>query len=194
MLKRPARACDLVAFETLFDWPPDWAHVKNALIRGKDTASLRRLLWFLGGNGREIPADVVQQIIPLWRHDDSLVRACAIKIILDAGTEDHVREVVDEGWAAGDSDHNYVENHWGSWLLIDRAKWLSLNELRARIPDSYHADALEVRGEEDSDFIAYAKWLDRALKPHASLPITVELQRDEQRDSTPTRSGSRPHS
>ncbi len=193
LLKRPAAAGDMVAYETLLGCVVDWDHARGLLRTRRDPVTLRRALWFLACNAESIPPDVVQLVAPLCRHDDSLVRASALKIILEVGTEDHVRDLEGTGWTAGTADQNYIENHWGSWLLIDRARWLSLDAIRRRIPESYYADAVEHRGAGAADFIAYAQWLDGALAPYGSLPVTVELRRDEHRDRRDVfRPGSQP--
>ena len=179
---RPAAALDLVAYEGLFRWPPDWPFVLELLDSPADAKSVRRVLWYLGRFADTIPADVVARIAPLWRHDDSLVRACVLKVLHDAGTEEQIRDVVEGGWSASRIEANHIEDHWGSWLLIDRAKWLFVPQIQERVPEDYYADAVEQRGGEAPDVLTYAKWLDKRLVPHESIPLTIEIRRDERRD------------
>jgi hypothetical protein len=193
LLKRPATASDRLAFESLFGWPPDWADVREVLDGPKSALTLRRALWFIAMRPREIPTEIAERIAPLWTHEDSLVRASVLKIILEAGSPEQVRLVVDGGWISGHPEERFLENHWGTWLLIDRADWLPLDEIVKRIPASFRAEAVERRGNGLQDYLSYARWLDEALLPHGSLPILVRLGRDEGRSRRdPFRPGAYP--
>ncbi len=176
LAQRPSDAPDRVAFERTFDRPPR-REVVSQVLAGGSASAIRRVLWLLACTSARSGPTEIDGIATLWQHDDMLVRACVLNLIRQHPSDEWVRSVVDGGWTAG-AAAGPVEAYWGSRLLIERATWLSVDALKDRVSRSTYADLVEARGGAD-DYLEFARWFERELEPHSSLPVTIEIGRDE---------------
>ena len=135
----------------------DWQSITQQLNLYGDLHTLTCIVWFLSANPTAIPDETLELIYSLTTHEDAVVRLLALKIVYQSGRIDIAKRFSATRWSWHMTDH-YVENYWGSLLLIDYSH-LPFDVLLARIHPLYFDYALKRCGMQDSDLLKYAEFI-----------------------------------
>lgn len=159
LIQRPEDAKDLLDFGRIFLPINDWNCVRQHLGIASPTRTIQRVLWFLSSRPRTIPKDIiVQLILPLLKHEDSIIRATVLQILFFLKSPELIRIFVDGGWAWNiDSNQHWRETHWGSLLLCRYATYVPYSNLRNRIDPNYLGYAVQCRGIVDGEVKQYSE-------------------------------------
>jgi hypothetical protein len=128
------------------------------------TVQSRRILWFLTRHAISLTPQSQEILVRLTQHDDSLVRAMALRIIGNTGDTATRQAIVDSGWASHDEDGRFLESWHGSFCLATSdCRGLRFSDLRARILPELLGYAIEQRGNRPQEIGEYAETIDLTL-------------------------------
>lgn len=161
LLNRPEKLNDRVIYEEYFQPITDWENVWQQLATAANVEAITRLLWFISAHASTIPPqDVDTYVVPLLTHDESFVRAMALRVIFASKVETSLNAVVHGSWTWHSSSHDQ-ENSWGSLILCEHGSHLSFSDIARRIHPVYLGYAVRYRGNKSDEVAAYAEMLHR---------------------------------
>lgn len=153
---RPENAQDLLSYEKLFVPITDWQGMEWLWAGELGTRALIRALWFFSANAQTIPAELLTvRILPLIDHQDSRVRAMALKTIYHSHNSTAIEGILSGTWN-WDTEKTDDENHWGSLILAEFGSSIPLVELRCRLHPTYLGYAVQCRQAGDDELGEYA--------------------------------------
>lgn len=189
IVNRPVDAPDYLRYEPTFQLLSNWEDVQAKLVDANSANDLTRVLWFISASAFAIPDNIFDQIIYLSHHENTMVRAYALKIIYDSGKRDAAMEVVHGIWS-WNPQNTLEENTWGSLILCEHGHELPYYDLRARINPNHLGYAVAKRGLLPNEIDRYVEdthslWLILAAKtpelpldlPAASLETDLSLSK-----------------
>jgi hypothetical protein len=162
LLRRPAKAANLVSYKDSFRPVSNWQSVRIALTSLTNDLDLYRSLWFLSGHPNNIPADLFDQcILPLFDHKDEFVRSKVLRIIYETGNAKGIETAI-ETWGYNVSFEGY-QNHWGSLIVAKYGATLNFDQLVQRVHPGYLGYAVQIRGSRSLEVLSYAELLNQLL-------------------------------
>ncbi len=156
VIERPENALDLLSYEKYFVPITDWHEAERLWRNDWNARTLARALWFLSVNAESVPAEILlDRISPLIDHEDSMVRAMALKTIYLSENSAATKSVLISTWS-WDAQKNEAENHWGSLILAEFGFSISYTELRCRIHPVHLGYAVRCRQNSSDELREYA--------------------------------------
>lgn len=156
VVERPEDALDLLSYEMHFVPITNWHEAEQFCGNDSNARTLARSLWFFSVNADRIPAEIMlDRILPLIDHEDSMVRAMALKTIYLSENNAAIESVLISTWS-WDVQKNDVENHWGSLLLAEFGSSIPYSELRCRIHPVQLGHAVRRRQNNSNELTEYA--------------------------------------
>jgi hypothetical protein len=161
-LQRPEAASDLIRYSNYFLPIENWPTVELLWLATTSVHNVCRILWFLAAHPEAVPDEFLkQQVVALLEHDNSLVRATALRLIVRSENT-AVASSIALFWTWHPDNHE-EENHWGSLLLCKYGQSLTITELFARVHPVYFGQAVQGRGCAADEVNHYAEQIHTVL-------------------------------
>ena len=136
---------------------------------------LYNLLWYLSEALRHSDKIVQEYLLTHFDEFDTVARGCCLQIFVNTVDAEAAQHIIASGWRARDGRESFLENSWGSLLLVEFGKDLPFDDLAKRIDPEWLGYAVKKRGYRAQEVATYAKLLDviwrsisaRTLPPEA---------------------------
>ncbi|HEX9735307.1 MAG TPA: hypothetical protein VGG06_25345 [Thermoanaerobaculia bacterium] len=188
LLQRSEEAGDPELCEIFFRPFAGAPQIETLLDEAGRSIDVRRLIWFHGFHQRILSPDTFNAISRFGCHEDSVTRMVVLRLLYRSRSSTPHDVLKEGGWRAS-RDGLLSENHWGSMLLADRGRHMSLSDLARRIDPLYLGFAVEKRGLLAEEVRWYAEKLHEIWTgiegpplenvPRAGLVAHVESQEPE---------------
>ncbi|HLP57940.1 MAG TPA: hypothetical protein VK186_03885 [Candidatus Deferrimicrobium sp.] len=126
----------------------DWEEVSD-LMTHSDDDKLWKLLYLISKFSLDIPKSLLKEISKFFTHQNSAVRAYALKIAYDSKDPELIETFLQSNWQYTHHHDDYfipTENYYGSLLTTEYAATLSYEEIKKRISPYMVSDAIFSRG------------------------------------------------
>lgn len=124
------------------------------------TKRQHNLLWYLSEALRHTDKAVMEYLMARFDELDTAARGLCLQIFVNTGDAGAAQHVISGGWHVGDGRESYLENSWGSILLVEFGRVLPFDELARRISPEWLGYAVKIRGYQTDEVAAYAGLLD----------------------------------
>ena len=132
-----------------------------------------RLLHYLGTMRANVLSS--EQATSACRQQNSLVRGVAFRYLYLCDRDQKLTDQLVAEWTWNPQQH-FLEQTYGSLLLIDSMRSRRDSEWVQRVDPSYRGTALQACQADDKAWIAYAHWLDHTLKLLTQSQVPGTLQ------------------
>lgn len=154
-----------------------------AALNALDSASPQRLyslLWYLSDALRHPDKDIREYLLARFGEFDTVARSYCLETFIKSGDKDAAQYIITSGWRICDGQKQFLENSWGSILLIEFGMDLPFDDLARRISPEWLGYAVKKRGYPTEEIATYAELLDitwRRVSARTPPPEAESLSR-----------------